>query len=92
MSLEPISKMMRRARSHHYAIGYFKRWNIDSLYGVIDTAKQMKSPGHHRVQWLVSQPPPPGRKRTAGALWRTRQGGGCVGKRSMRFHIQRMRT
>lgn len=44
MSLEPISEMMRHARSHHYAVGYFESWNIDSLYGVIDAAEQMKSP------------------------------------------------
>jgi ketose-bisphosphate aldolase len=44
MSLEPISEMMRHARSHDYAVGYFESWNIDSLYGVIDAAEQMKSP------------------------------------------------
>ena len=44
MSLEPISEMMRHARSHHYAVGYFESWNIDSPYGVIDAAEQMKSP------------------------------------------------
>ncbi len=36
MSLEPIPEMMRHARSHHYAVGYFESWSIDSLYGVID--------------------------------------------------------
>jgi ketose-bisphosphate aldolase len=44
MSLEPISEMMRHARSHSYAVGYFESWNIESLYGVIDAAEQMKSP------------------------------------------------
>lgn len=44
MSLEPVSEMMRHARSHHHAVGYFESWNIDSLYGVIDAAEQMKSP------------------------------------------------
>jgi ketose-bisphosphate aldolase len=44
MSLESISEMMRHARSHHYAIGYFESWSIDSLYGVIDAAEHMKSP------------------------------------------------
>lgn len=36
--------MMRHARSHSYAVGYFESWNIESLYGVIDAAEQMKSP------------------------------------------------
>ncbi len=44
MSLEPISDLMRHARAHHYAIGYFESWSIESLYGVIDAAEQMKSP------------------------------------------------
>jgi ketose-bisphosphate aldolase len=36
--------LMRHARSHHYAIGYFESWSIESLYGVIDAAEQTKSP------------------------------------------------
>lgn len=44
MSLEPISELMRRARSENYAIGYFESWSIDSLYGVIDAAETMRSP------------------------------------------------
>jgi fructose/tagatose bisphosphate aldolase len=44
MSLEPIPEMMRHARSRQYAVGYFESWSIDSLYGVIDAAEQMKSP------------------------------------------------
>jgi len=44
MSLEPIGEMMERARSGGYAIGYFESWSIESLYGVIDAAEQMKSP------------------------------------------------
>src|ERR1700723_2778216 len=44
MSLEPVPEMMRHARSHHYAVGYFESWSIDSLYGVIDAAEQMRSP------------------------------------------------
>ena len=92
MSLEPISEMMRHARSHHYAVGYFESWNIDSLYGVIDAAEQMKSPVIIGFNGEFLSHAGTGRNRTAGALWRTRQGGGCVGKRSMRLHFQRMRT
>lgn len=44
MSLEPVPDMMRHARSHHYAVGYFESWSIDSLCGVIDAAEQVKSP------------------------------------------------
>lgn len=44
MSLEPVPEMMRHARSHRYAIGYFESWNIESLYGVIDAAEQSRSP------------------------------------------------
>ncbi len=44
MSLEPVSEMMRHARSHHYAVGYFESWSIDSLCGVIDAAEQTRSP------------------------------------------------
>lgn len=44
MSLEPIVEMMRHARSHRYAVGYFESWSIDSLCGVIDAAERMKSP------------------------------------------------
>lgn len=44
MSLEPVPEMMRHARSHRYAVGYFETWSIDSLYGVIDAAEQMRSP------------------------------------------------
>lgn len=44
MSLEPIPEMMRHARSHRYAVGYFESWSIDSVYGVIDAAEQTRSP------------------------------------------------
>ena len=44
MSLEPISDMMRHARLHKYAVGYFESWSIDSVYGVIDAAETMRSP------------------------------------------------
>jgi ketose-bisphosphate aldolase len=44
MPLEPVMEMMRHARSHHYAVGYFESWSIDSLYGVIDAAEQTRSP------------------------------------------------
>lgn len=36
--------MMRHARSHQYAVGYFESWSIDSLCGVIDAAELMRSP------------------------------------------------
>lgn len=44
MSLEPIGELMRHARRHAYAIGYFESWSIESLYGVIDAAEQQRSP------------------------------------------------
>lgn len=44
MSLEAIPDLMRHARSHRYAVGYFESWSIDSLSGVIDAAEQARSP------------------------------------------------
>jgi fructose/tagatose bisphosphate aldolase len=44
MPLEPIGAMMRAAREHQYAVGYFESWNLDSIQGVIDAAEQTRSP------------------------------------------------
>ena len=44
MPLEPIPEMMARARSHHYAVGYFESWDLASLQGVVDAAEQSRAP------------------------------------------------
>ena len=44
MPLQPISEMISHAREHHYAIGYFESWNLESLQGVIEAAEQSRSP------------------------------------------------
>jgi ketose-bisphosphate aldolase len=44
MPLHAIGPMMRRAREHGYAIGYFESWNLESLQGVLDAAEQSRSP------------------------------------------------
>jgi ketose-bisphosphate aldolase len=44
MSLWPISELVRHARKHHYALGYFESWNLESLQGVLDAAEMTGSP------------------------------------------------
>jgi len=44
MPLTSIPQIMRHARSHKYAVGYFESWNVESLQGVIDAADQSRSP------------------------------------------------
>jgi ketose-bisphosphate aldolase len=44
MSLWPISELIRHAREHHYALGYFESWNLESLQGVLDAAELSGSP------------------------------------------------
>jgi ketose-bisphosphate aldolase len=44
MSLWPISELIRHAREHHYALGYFESWNLESLQGVLDAAEMTGSP------------------------------------------------
>src|SRR5580700_138579 len=44
MSLWPISELIRHARDHHYALGYFESWNLESLQGVLDAAETTGSP------------------------------------------------
>ena len=44
MALGDIGEMMRHARRHGYAIGYFESWNIESLQGVLDAAEETRSP------------------------------------------------
>lgn len=44
MPLVPISELIGHARSHHYAVGYFESWSLDSLQGVIDAAESSRSP------------------------------------------------
>lgn len=44
MPLESIDRLMKAARHHDYAVGYFESWNLDSLQGVIDAAEKTRSP------------------------------------------------
>src|ERR1700744_4048057 len=44
MSLWPISELVQHARKHHYALGYFESWNLESLQGVLDAAEMTGSP------------------------------------------------
>ena len=44
MSLWPISELIRHARKHQYALGYFESWNLESLQGVLDAAEATASP------------------------------------------------
>jgi fructose/tagatose bisphosphate aldolase len=44
MSLWPISELIRQARKHQYALGYFESWNLESLQGVLDAAEATVSP------------------------------------------------
>ena len=44
MPLTPISELVRHAREHQYALGYFESWNIESLQGVLDAAEATRSP------------------------------------------------
>lgn len=44
MPLTTIPELIGHAVSHHYAVGYFESWNLESLQGVIDAAEQSRSP------------------------------------------------
>jgi ketose-bisphosphate aldolase len=44
MPLRPINELIRHARQHRYAIGYFESWNLESLQGVLDAAETTRSP------------------------------------------------
>ena len=44
MPLTPISELIRHAREHRYALGYFESWNLESLQGVLDAAEATRSP------------------------------------------------
>ena len=44
MALVPMSRLLKHARRHAYAVGYFESWNMESILGVIDAAEQMESP------------------------------------------------
>ncbi len=39
-----MSRLLKHARQHAYAVGYFESWNMESMLGVIDAAEQMESP------------------------------------------------
>jgi ketose-bisphosphate aldolase len=44
MPLTPINELVRHAREHGYALGYFESWNFESLQGVLDGAEETRSP------------------------------------------------
>jgi ketose-bisphosphate aldolase len=44
MPLVPMSCLLRHALAHHYAVGYFESWNLESILAVKDAAEQANSP------------------------------------------------
>ena len=44
MPLVPMSRLLRHARAHRYAVGYFESWNLESVLAVKDAAEQADSP------------------------------------------------
>jgi ketose-bisphosphate aldolase len=44
MPLLPMSRLLRHARAHRYAVGYFEAWNLESILAVKDAAEQADSP------------------------------------------------
>ncbi len=44
MPLVPMSRLLRHARAHHYAVGYFESWNLESILAVKDAAEQADAP------------------------------------------------
>jgi ketose-bisphosphate aldolase len=44
MPLFPMSRLLRHARAHKYAVGYFEAWNLESILAVKDAAEETDSP------------------------------------------------
>jgi ketose-bisphosphate aldolase len=44
MPLVRMTTLLRHAREHGYAVGYFESWNLESLLAVKDAAERMHSP------------------------------------------------
>jgi len=44
MPLVPMSRLLRHARAHRYAVGYFESWNLESILAVKDAAEEADSP------------------------------------------------
>jgi ketose-bisphosphate aldolase len=44
MALVRMSRLLRHARAHGYAVGYFEAWNLESILAVKDAAEQADSP------------------------------------------------
>lgn len=44
MSFVPMTTLLRHAQDHHYAVGYFEAWNLESLLAVVDAAEDLNSP------------------------------------------------
>ncbi len=44
MPLVPMSRLLSHAQRHHYAVGYFEAWNLESILAVKDAAEEADSP------------------------------------------------
>jgi ketose-bisphosphate aldolase len=44
MALVSMKRLMNHALAHHYAVGYFEAWNMDSVLAVADAAAKTNSP------------------------------------------------
>jgi ketose-bisphosphate aldolase len=44
MPLVAMSRLLRHARAHNYAVGYFEAWNLESILAVKDAAEETDSP------------------------------------------------
>lgn len=44
MSLIGMNQLLQHARDHHYAVGYFESWNLESMQSVVFAAENVRSP------------------------------------------------
>jgi ketose-bisphosphate aldolase len=44
MPLVPMSRLLRHAQAHRYAVGYCESWNLESILAVKDAAEQADAP------------------------------------------------
>ena len=44
MSRVAVNELMKHAKEHKYAVGYFESWNLESTLAVVRAAENMKSP------------------------------------------------
>ena len=38
-----LAKLIAQTHQHHYAVGYFESWNLESLQGMLDEAERSQS-------------------------------------------------